>query len=60
MHLVFLTIIWIAPSIIIAVLGKNRKFGFWGFLFLSIVMTPLVGLIALLASSKPENDEASD
>ncbi|MBU6402084.1 MAG: hypothetical protein KGS61_17335 [Verrucomicrobia bacterium] len=34
------------------VLGKNRKFGFWGNFICCFVFTPLVGLIVLLASDE--------
>ncbi len=45
-------IVYIGLSFVIAVLGANRKFGFWGYLFCSIALTPCVGLIVLLGSSK--------
>jgi len=37
-------------------LGKERKFGFWGNFFVSLLFTPIVGVIVLLAqdSKKPE------
>ena len=41
---------YILISILIAYLGKNRKFGFWGFLFVSLIFTPLVGFLTFLAS----------
>ena len=45
-------LIYIVLSLLIAYLGKNRKFGFWGFLFCSILLTPIVGFVAYLASCK--------
>jgi hypothetical protein len=35
---------------IVAVLGTERKFGFWGTLAISIFFTPIVGLLTVLAS----------
>lgn len=32
-------------------LGKDRKFGFIGNFFVSFVMTPLVGLVVLIAQN---------
>ena len=39
-------------SIIIGLLGTNRKFGFWGYFFYSLLFTPFLGIIILLASDK--------
>lgn len=40
----------IALSLIIAYLGRRRKMGFWGLFFGSMFLTPLIGLVILLAS----------
>ena len=45
-------IVYILLSIIIGLLGKNRKFGFWGYFFGSLLLSPLLGLLLLLASEK--------
>lgn len=37
---------------IIAVFGTQRKFGFWGYFFCSLLLTPAIGLIVLLAADK--------
>jgi len=49
-------------SIIIGLLGTNRKFGFWGYFFYSLLFTPFLGVIILLASDKkvPPKCEAAD
>ena len=39
-------------SLIVALMGVNRKFGFWGYFFASILLTPLVGLLLVLASDR--------
>ena len=39
-------------SLIIAYFGRYRRFGFWGYLFASLLLTPLVGLLLLIASDK--------
>jgi len=54
LHQLIIIAVYIFICYIIALLGKNRKFGFWGFLFLSLSLTPLVGFIAFLASSTPD------
>ena len=48
--MMYLTL-YIFLSIIIGFLGTNRKFGFWGYFFYSLLFTPFLGIIILLASS---------
>lgn len=46
----------VALSLVIAYFGRNRKIGFWGMLFGSILLTPLMGLIILLVTDDvPKN-----
>lgn len=42
-------------SFLVAVLGRNRKMGFWGYFFGSILLTPVIGLLLVLASDKKPN-----
>lgn len=37
-------------SFIIAYFGRNRKMGFWGYLFASLLLTPLLGLLLVVVS----------
>lgn len=48
-------IAYVAGSILVAYLGRNTRFGFWGNFFGSLLMTPMVGLLMVLAAgpSKP-------
>jgi hypothetical protein len=41
---------YLISSFFIALLGMNRKFGFWGYFFGSLLLTPFIGLILVLAS----------
>lgn len=45
-----IVLIFVALSIVIGFFGRKRRFGFWGYFFLSLLLTPVVGLIALLAA----------
>ncbi|WP_080798700.1 hypothetical protein [Desulfamplus magnetovallimortis] len=47
--MIFIILI-IVFSYIVALLGRNRKFGFWGYFFCSLLLTPLIGLIVVFAS----------
>ena len=40
----------VALSTIIAYFGRKRRMGFWGLLFGSMMLTPLIGLIILLVT----------
>jgi hypothetical protein len=41
---------WVLFSILIGLLGQNRKIGFWGAFLFSIFLSPLIGLIITLFS----------
>jgi len=43
-------LVWLFLGMLIGWMGKNRKFGFWGYMLLSLVLSPLVGLLLVLAS----------
>lgn len=45
-------LLYLLLSLAVAIFGTNRKFGFWGYFFGSILLTPAVGLILVLASDK--------
>ncbi len=45
-------------SILIALLGVRRKFGFWGYFFASLLLTPAIGMLLLLASCKRKEPES--
>jgi phosphate/sulfate permease len=48
---------WIIFSFVVGFVGSGRKIGFWGAFFLSLLLSPLIGLIIALVS-KNEADEA--
>lgn len=33
---------------IVAILGRNKTIGFWGFFFFSVILTPVIGLSILI------------
>lgn len=45
-----LILAYLGLCLAVAALGKNRKWGFWGYLWSSILLSPLLGLLFLLAS----------
>lgn len=46
------TALYLVICLLIAYLGKHRKFGFWGYLIASLLLTPFIGLLLLLASDE--------
>lgn len=47
-------IAWIFFTFVVAAIGGNRKIGFWGAFFISLLLSPLIGLIITLIS--PSNE----
>jgi hypothetical protein len=41
---------WILSSLLIAVFGRRFRFGFWGYFFGSVLLTPVIGLLLLFAA----------
>lgn len=51
---------YIFISFIVGYLGRNRKMGFWGYFFATLLLTPFVGVVLLLVSDKRKPDADSD
>jgi uncharacterized membrane protein YiaA len=41
----------------IGVLGRNRKLGFWGHFFASLLLTPLIGILLVVATDPVRNKD---
>ena len=39
--------------------GRNRRIGFWGFFFLSIILTPVLSLIFIFAAAPVRHHHAA-
>lgn len=52
MGVVVIALVYLGLCFGLALLGRNRKFGYWGYFFVSLFLTPIVGLIALIGSDK--------
>jgi uncharacterized membrane protein YhdT len=48
---------WLVLSILIGAMGRHRMMGFWGYFFASIILTPIIGLLLVLVSSKKNDNE---
>ena len=47
---------WLVGAILVAFFGRNRRFGFWGYFFASLLLTPIIGLLLLLAAIPTQAD----
>jgi hypothetical protein len=47
MDVVALVLVYLALCLVAGILGRNRRIGFWGFLFCSILLTPVLSLMFL-------------
>jgi hypothetical protein len=45
---------WILGSLVIAFLGSKLRFGFWGYFFASLLLTPIMGILLLAAGYPPK------
>ena len=45
-------IIYFAGCMLVALCGIRRRMGFWGYLFFSMIFSPILGLIVLLVSGR--------
>ena len=44
-------LLFLVGSLIVAFLGRNCRFGFWGNFFASMLLSPVVGLLLVLSGS---------
>ncbi len=47
-----LIIVWIGLSALVGYLGRDRKFGFWGYFAISVLLSWIIGLLCVFASDK--------
>ena len=53
-------LLYILASMIAGHFGRKRRIGYWGWLFLSILITPLIALLFLFLSSPKADPEPVD
>jgi hypothetical protein len=57
-HYIIIATIWMASCLIIAACGTKFRFGFWGYFFGSLILSPVIGLLLLLAAIPPRQRAA--
>jgi hypothetical protein len=43
-------LIYFGCCLLVAIFGINKKMGFWGYLFFSMIFSPILGLVVLAVS----------
>jgi hypothetical protein len=52
--MIVISVLYVSLCSLVAYLGRQRKFGFWGYLLASLLVSPVIGLLLVLASDKRE------
>ena len=52
-----LAIAYLGACIVIGIMGRRRKLGSWGYFFGSILLTPIIGFLLLMASDPRPRDD---
>ncbi|XPV77540.1 MAG: hypothetical protein ACNI27_06410 [Desulfovibrio sp.] len=48
----------VLSSLLIALIGRRSRFGFWGMLFASLLFTPIIGVLLLLVMTNTPPEKA--
>ncbi|MDZ5456890.1 hypothetical protein [Azohydromonas lata] len=46
-------VLYALACMLVAAFGRHHKWGFWGYLWASLLMSPLLGLLFVLAGEAP-------
>ncbi len=54
-----LVIAWVLASVFIGFMGRRQRFGFWGYFFGSMLLSPILGVLMLIgATPTPEQKKS--
>jgi hypothetical protein len=45
------TLAYVSICILVGIMGRRTTIGFWGFFILSLVLTPVIGLLVVIVGS---------
>jgi Na+/proline symporter len=54
MPAILMTAIYFICCLLVAILGRKKTMGFWGYFFGSIVLSPVIGFLLMIVSAKRE------
>ena len=49
--MLILTVLYVALCALTAYVGRSRTFGFWGYFVASLIVSPVIGMVLVLASA---------
>jgi uncharacterized membrane protein YiaA len=52
-------LVMVTVCFFIGVLGRDRKLGFWGYFFASLLLTPVIGMLLVVATD-PRKEEKEE
>jgi hypothetical protein len=52
----YMYIAYFVASLLIGIFGMRRKFGFWGYFFGSLFLSPLIGILLVISSDRRESE----
>jgi hypothetical protein len=50
--MLLLSLLYVGLCALVGYIGRDRKFGFWGYLLASLLISPIIGFLLVLASDK--------
>lgn len=53
-------VLWIVFSLVVGAIGSSRNIGFWGAFLLSLLLSPVIGLIIALVSKDKQAEEVQE
>ncbi len=53
-----MALIWIGICVVIGLLGRKKPFGFWFYFLLSLLLSPVVGLVVVLLMKEQRQPES--
>ena len=56
MHALLGLLAWAGIATLMGYIGRDLKFGFWGNFAVTLLLTPIVGIIVYFAQSKKHSD----
>jgi len=50
--IILMVILYVSVAALVGFIGRRRKFGAWGYFFGSILLTPIIGALLIMASDR--------
>lgn len=48
---IFALVLWMIIAVLMGYIGRDKKFGFWGNFAVTLLLTPIVGIVVYFAQS---------